>query len=41
MFNLVKTTVDQLNSLKMWWIVGHNNGTESYDDDYCNDNKFI
>lgn len=39
-FNLVKTKVDELNSLKMWWIVGHNNGTESYDDDYCNDNKF-
>ena len=39
-FNLVKTTVDELNSLKMWWIVGHNNGTDNYDDDYYNDNKF-
>lgn len=39
-FNLVKTMVDELKSLKMWWIVGHNNGTDNYNDDYCNDNKF-
>lgn len=39
-FNLVKTTVDELKSLKMWWIVGHNTGTDNYNDDYCNDNKF-
>ena len=39
-FNLVKTTVDELKNLKMWWIVGHNNGTDNYDDDYCNDIKF-
>ncbi|WP_286315935.1 hypothetical protein [Romboutsia ilealis] len=30
----------ELKSLKMWLIVGHNNGTDNYNDDYCNDNKF-
>lgn len=39
-FTLNKTKVDELKSLNMWWIIGHENGTENNDDDYCKDNKF-
>jgi hypothetical protein len=45
-FNLTKTSVDELKSLKMWWIVGHTYGesddktTIDSDDFYAHDNKF-
>lgn len=40
LFNLNKTSVDDLESFKMAWSSSHENGTsENYDDDYYGDNK--
>lgn len=40
LFNLDKTSVDDLESFKMAWSTNHENGTsENYDDDYYKDNK--
>lgn len=39
-FNLDKTSVEDLKSFKMAWSTNHENGTsENYDDDYYKDNK--
>ena len=39
-FNLDKTSVEDLKSFKMDWSTNHENGTsENYDDDYYKDNK--
>ena len=40
LFNLDKTTIDELKSFKMAWSTNHENGTsDNYDDDYYKDNK--
>lgn len=39
-FNLEKTSIDELESFKMAWSTNHENGTsDNYDDDYYKDNK--
>lgn len=40
LFNLDKTSIDELESFKMAWSTNHENGTsDNYDDDYYKDNK--
>ncbi|MDV4150360.1 hypothetical protein R0131_05890 [Clostridium sp. AL.422] len=40
LFNLDKTSVDELTSFKMMWSTNHDNGTsDNYEDDYHMDNK--
>lgn len=40
LFNLDKTSIDELTSFKMAWSTNHENGTnDNYDDDYYMDNK--
>lgn len=43
-FNLTKTTIDELQSINMWWIVAHNYGqpddSNIFNETYAKDNKF-
>lgn len=40
LFNLDKTSIDELESFKMAWSTNHENGTsDNYDDDYYKDNE--